>query len=108
MAGGNLVATGIAGLDDILRGGITRGNVVLLEGAAGAGKTLLGMEFVYRGVTQHNEPGLLSRGKERPCLIRDCSAQRPRSPSQRNSGDHSVVLDQEGYAGERTVAHDGL
>jgi KaiC/GvpD/RAD55 family RecA-like ATPase len=44
----NLIRTGIGGLDSILLGGIPRGNVILLEGATGTGKTTLGVEFVYR------------------------------------------------------------
>jgi KaiC/GvpD/RAD55 family RecA-like ATPase len=59
MAKVDLIATGIMGLDDILRGGIPRGNGVLVEGAAGTGKTLLGVEFVYRGVTARNEAGTI-------------------------------------------------
>ncbi|MGH9356246.1 MAG: ATPase domain-containing protein [Terriglobia bacterium] len=55
----DLVRTGIAGLDEILGGGITRGNVILLEGAIGVGKTTLGVEFVYRGASQFNEPGII-------------------------------------------------
>ena len=42
----DLVKTGIAGLDAILSEGIPRGNVVLVEGAIGTGKTTLGAEFV--------------------------------------------------------------
>jgi circadian clock protein KaiC len=34
----DIVKTGIAGLDDILTGGIPRGNVILLEGAIGVGE----------------------------------------------------------------------
>ena len=55
----DLVRTGIAGLDDILPGGIPRGNVVLVEGPIGTGKTTLGVEFVYRGASQFNEPGVI-------------------------------------------------
>lgn len=55
----DLVKTGIAGLDDILNGGIPRGNVILLEGAIGVGKTTMGLEFVYRGASQFGEPGLI-------------------------------------------------
>jgi len=51
--------TGIAGLDEILSGGIPRGNVILLEGAIGCGKTTLGVEFVYRGASQFGEPGVI-------------------------------------------------
>ena len=59
MAEPDLVKTGISGLDDILTGGIPRGNVILLEGAIGTGKTTTGVEFVYRGASQFNEPGLV-------------------------------------------------
>lgn len=55
----DLVKTGVAGLDEILLGGIPRGNVILLEGAIGTGKTTLGVEFVYRGASEFNEPGII-------------------------------------------------
>ncbi len=59
MPNDDLVRTGISGLDDILTGGIPRGNVVLLEGAIGAGKTTTGVEFVYRGASEFDEPGII-------------------------------------------------
>src|SRR5688572_9543756 len=55
----DIVKTGIDGLDEIMSGGILRGNVVLVEGAAGTGKTTLGVEFIYRGATLFTEPGLI-------------------------------------------------
>ena len=55
----DLVKTGIAGLDEILSEGIPRGNVILVEGAIGCGKTTLGVEFVYRGASQFDEPGII-------------------------------------------------
>jgi hypothetical protein len=30
-----------------------------VEGAAGTGKTLLGLEFIYRGITEYHEPGII-------------------------------------------------
>src|ERR671922_2310869 len=72
MAESDLIRTGIAGLDDILRGGFPRGNVLLVEGAAGTGKTLLGLEFIYRGITEYHEPGLIVTFEVAPRkLIRD-------------------------------------
>lgn len=59
MAKADTVKTGVAGLDDILSGGIPRGNVILVEGAIGCGKTTLGVEFVYRGASQFDEPGII-------------------------------------------------
>ncbi|MFB3917346.1 MAG: ATPase domain-containing protein [Terriglobales bacterium] len=55
----DLVKTGVAGLDDILSGGIPRSNVILVEGEIGTGKTTLGVEFVYRGASQFGEPGII-------------------------------------------------
>ncbi len=55
----DLIHTGIKGLDDILLGGIKRGNILLVEGAAGTGKTTLGLAFIYRGVMDFDEPGLI-------------------------------------------------
>jgi|GEM_PF-29909 len=40
---------GIPKLDDLLGGGIPRGSSLLITGVAGTGKTVLGLEFVYRG-----------------------------------------------------------
>ena len=53
------VKTGISGLDDVLTGGIPRGNVILIEGAIGTGKTTIGVEFIYRGITEFDEPGVI-------------------------------------------------
>jgi circadian clock protein KaiC len=51
--------TGISGLDQILAGGLPRGRVTLVAGAAGAGKTLLGMNFLVAGSRKYGEPGVL-------------------------------------------------
>jgi circadian clock protein KaiC len=68
----DVVKTGIYGLDDVLYGGIPRGNVVLAEGAIGTGKTTLGVEFVYRGASQFDEPGIIVLFELSPDkLIRD-------------------------------------
>ena len=56
--------TGIQGLDEITGGGLPRGRPTLVCGGAGCGKTLLGAEFLVRGVTQFNEPGVLMAFEE--------------------------------------------
>lgn len=58
--------TGINGFDDLLLGGIVRGNSVLIEGIPGAGKTTFGIEFIYRGITEFGEPGLIVTCEELP------------------------------------------
>lgn len=56
--------TGIQGLDEITGGGLPRGRPTLVCGSAGCGKTLLAMEFLVRGATQYNEPGVLMSFEE--------------------------------------------
>ena len=50
--------TGISGLDEVTGGGLPRGRPTLICGPAGCGKTLLAMEFLVRGITQYDEPGV--------------------------------------------------
>jgi circadian clock protein KaiC len=50
--------TGISGFDEITRGGLPAGRPTLICGSAGAGKTLFAMEFLVRGATLFNEPGV--------------------------------------------------
>lgn len=52
------VPSGIRGLDEITRGGLPKGRTSLICGGPGTGKTLLGLEFLVRGATQFNEPGV--------------------------------------------------
>jgi circadian clock protein KaiC len=74
MAGVDLLQTGIEGLDALLFGGIPRTNVILVEGATGSGKTLFGLEFIYRGITRFNEPGVIVVFEASPDkLIRDAA-----------------------------------
>lgn len=50
-------ATGIAGLDDILNGGLTPNRLYLVEGVPGSGKTTLALQFLLEGV-RRGEPVL--------------------------------------------------
>lgn len=74
MAESHLIRTGIAGLDKILLGGVLRRNVILVEGGAGTGKTLLGVEFIYRGIVECDEPGIIVVFESAPQkLLRDAA-----------------------------------
>ncbi len=46
-----LARTGIAGLDDILNGGLTPDRMYLIEGTPGTGKTTLGLGFLLAGAS---------------------------------------------------------
>jgi circadian clock protein KaiC len=50
--------TGISGLDEVTGGGLPQGRPTLVCGPAGCGKTLLALEFLVRGITLFNEPGV--------------------------------------------------
>jgi circadian clock protein KaiC len=56
--------TGITGLDEITFGGLPRGRPTLVCGSAGAGKTMLAAEFIVRGATEFNEPGVFMMFEE--------------------------------------------
>jgi len=56
--------TGIQGLDEITLGGIPRGRPTLVTGAAGSGKTLFALEFLFKGATVYDEPGVFMAFEE--------------------------------------------
>jgi circadian clock protein KaiC len=50
--------SGIEGLDEITGGGLPKGRPTLVCGSAGCGKTLMGIQFLVKGITDFNEPGV--------------------------------------------------
>ncbi|MDO8627506.1 MAG: gas vesicle protein GvpD [Candidatus Diapherotrites archaeon] len=50
--------TAIPGLDKLFNGGIPKGNLVVLAGDPGSGKTIFSIQFLYNGITKFNEPGI--------------------------------------------------
>ena len=56
--------TGIPGFDEITQGGLPAGRPTLVCGSAGAGKTLFAMEFLVRGATLFDEPGVFMSFEE--------------------------------------------
>jgi circadian clock protein KaiC len=56
--------TGIEGLDNITSGGLPKGRPTLICGSAGCGKTLFGIQFLVRGITDYNEPGVFMSFEE--------------------------------------------
>ena len=57
--------TGIVGLDELTGGGIPQGRPTLVCGEPGCGKTLLSLEFIVRGATEFNEPGVFIAFEEK-------------------------------------------
>jgi circadian clock protein KaiC len=56
--------TGISGLDEITNGGFPKGRPVLICGSAGCGKTLFAAQFLVKGITEYNEPGVFMSFEE--------------------------------------------
>jgi KaiC/GvpD/RAD55 family RecA-like ATPase len=53
----NRLSTGVPGLDLLIEGGIPDGFNILISGAPGTGKTILGLQFIHEGV-RRGEPGI--------------------------------------------------
>lgn len=62
-------AIGIAGLDELLGGGVPRHSTTVIQGATGTGKTLLGLQFLLEGV-RRGERGVLFSLEETPAQLR--------------------------------------
>lgn len=67
--------TGIVGLDEIMGGGIPRGQLVLLSGTCGTGKTTLCSQYIYSGLKNFNESGIYLSFEEMPENIKNNIAQ---------------------------------
>ncbi len=63
------VASYISGFDEILYGGLPEGRTTLIEGGPGTGKSILGLEFLYRGALA-NQAGIFVAFEERASAVR--------------------------------------
>ena len=59
------VTSGIAGLDVLLSGGFPKERTILIAGPAGIGKSTFGLQFLYAGILQEDEPGIYVSFDER-------------------------------------------
>jgi circadian clock protein KaiC len=65
--------TGVAGLDAMLDGGLSRASTTVVQGGTGTGKTLLGLQFLLEGA-RRGEAGILFMLEETPDQIRSFAA----------------------------------
>jgi circadian clock protein KaiC len=63
------IRSGIDGLDELLQGGIPFSSQVLVAGEPGSGKTTFGMQFLYKGATLYDEPGVYVTFEEPPHAV---------------------------------------
>jgi circadian clock protein KaiC len=59
------LSIGIPELDDMMGGGIPLGDSLLVAGASGTGKSVIGTQFIAEGL-RHDEPGIMAVFEERP------------------------------------------
>src|SRR6478672_12017938 len=56
--------TGIDGLDEITEGGLPTSRSTLICGSPGCGKTLMSVQFIIKGISEYNEPGVIMSFEE--------------------------------------------
>jgi len=89
----NRVSTGIDGLDPLIEGGFPRGSLVLLAGNPGTGKTIFGMQFLYRGAEDYGENGIyVSFAENEDTIIHNISRLFGRDLRKREEGDGKVKI----------------
>lgn len=64
------IQSGIPGLDELVEGGIPAGDLVLLSGTSGAGKTIFGMQFLCTAP----EPGVYVSFEESTAQLKELAA----------------------------------
>jgi circadian clock protein KaiC len=62
------ISTGVAGMDEMIGGGLWRGTTTLLAGPSGAGKTTIALQFALEGARQ-GEPTLYMNFQENPTQL---------------------------------------
>jgi circadian clock protein KaiC len=67
LAGGR-ISSGIAPLDTMLADGYSPGSSTLVAGPSGAGKTLMGLHFIFSGIA-NGEPGVIASLQENPVQL---------------------------------------
>jgi KaiC/GvpD/RAD55 family RecA-like ATPase len=62
--------SGIDGFDEICGGGLIKNGTYLVSGVAGSGKTIFGLQYLYRGAVDHGDSGIFLTTDQKPELIK--------------------------------------
>ncbi|HEY3422139.1 MAG TPA: ATPase domain-containing protein, partial [Methanocellaceae archaeon] len=68
------IKTGVQGIDSILKGGLYPSSSVLVSGPPGSGKSILGMQYIFRGAKDLGERGLMISVEETNDSLADYAA----------------------------------
>lgn len=68
------VKTGVAGLDEMLQGGLPKNHIVVVMGSFGTGKTTLGLQYLVEGL-RNDEPCIfISLEEDKDSILRNASS----------------------------------
>lgn len=71
----NIVKTGIPGFDSFLSVGFKKNSSILISGPPGSGKTTFGLQYIYSGAKEFDEPGVyLSLAQNIQEIKNDCKS----------------------------------
>ena len=53
------IKTDIPGFDNAIDGGLVKNSLIMISGGPGSGKTIFCLQYIYNGIVNSNEPGLI-------------------------------------------------
>lgn len=69
-----LIRTGIAGLDEMLGGGITQGHTIVAMGSFGTGKTTFSLNFIHQGLMEGESAIFISLEEDEESILESARA----------------------------------
>lgn len=71
---GDKVPTGVAGLDELLGGGIPKGHIAVVMGAFGTGKTTFGLQYINQGLNAGEHCIFISLEEDTKSILKSAEA----------------------------------
>lgn len=98
------ISSGITSLDKITEGGFNQGDVILIAGQPGAGKTTLATQFLFNGATAYDEKGVYVTFVESASKIKRDMLKFNWDMTRLEKENKIIILDLIEAASERSVA----
>ncbi|MFP4423760.1 MAG: RAD55 family ATPase [Candidatus Woesearchaeota archaeon] len=88
----NRIPTRIKGFDELIQGGFPEHSIVLLSGSPGTGKSIFGMEYIYKGALHHGDVSMYVSFEQSPKDLREQAKQLGFSEIERLEQEGTVIL----------------
>ncbi|MFO7710227.1 MAG: ATPase domain-containing protein [Candidatus Woesearchaeota archaeon] len=88
----NRIPTRIKGFDELVQGGFPEHSIVLLSGSPGTGKSIFGMEYVYKGALHYGDVSMYVSFEQSPKDLREQAKQLGFSEIERLEQEGTVIL----------------